>query len=256
MAFLFNPLHYALHHAVRWDFATSFEFARKDNYVPIARSEVRSLAQQAPILVVISGKYVVPAVPLNPQHTRHPLLDEAFRWRRGTAPTALRYHPFRTIADSNTGAPMLAVAEDRETVRADATNGFFDELARPLPVVRAVLRRLQQLHLEKAQIQAAAVALAEADLLVAVPNLVDSMGRAPFHTLNDAAFARLPAARLSTLGRSPRHAFMLAAAMAHSRQWLAPHVPVVDLPAPEAVTQRPAAGSFVMQDEDFVLNFD
>ena len=257
MAFLFNPLHYALHHAVRWDFATVFDFARNDGYVPIARSEVRSLAQHVPILVAITGSKAVAVVPIDPQHATHAPLDEAFRWRHGTAPTALRYHPFRAIADSTTGAPILAVAEDRVTVNTTATNGFFDDNAQPLPVVRAVLRRLQQLESEKSQMRAAASALAEAGLLVAMPHLTDRRGRAPFHTLDSSAFAALPPARLATLGPLPHHAFMLAASMAYSRQWLPADFAANEAaPITEVIARRPAAGAFVMEEEEFVLNFD
>lgn len=262
MIFLVNPLHYALHHDVKWSLATRFPFATGLLSLPVARSELVRLVDQAPILIQQSGAHFVPVVLLKPEWCRSPLFDPEMRWIGPHAPLALRYHPFRTLDDATRpGASILGVANDPECVGKEQANAFFDELARPMPQVRAVLRRLQQIQYEKAQLIAAASALHKARLLAQLP-LADARGRTLFYSLDSAKFRAMSGPDLAGLGARPQHAMMLAAALEHSRARHLVELPSSAVASGQVPTSAPAqnrqargpAGFLV--DDDFTMTFE
>jgi SapC len=262
MIYLVNPLHYALHHNVKWSLATRFPFAARQLSAPVARSELAGMADQAPILIQQSGTHYVPVVLLKAEWCRAPLFDESMRWLGPQPPLALRYHPFRTLDDAaRPGASVLGVANDPDCVGQEQANAFFDELARPLPLVRAVLRRLQRIQYERAQLVAAAAALQKAGLLSPLP-LADARGRRLFHSIDATKFRALSGSALAELGAQPQHAWMLAAALEHSRSRHLVDSLLEPTAANEASQTAPAqrpqprgpAGFLV--DDDFTMSFE
>lgn len=262
MIFLVNPLHYALHHDVKWSLATRFPFAARQLSLPVARSELFGLADRAPILIQQSGTQYIPVVLLKAEWCRTPLFDADMRWVGPHPPLALRYHPFRTLDDATRpGASVLGVANDPDCVGKEQSNAFFDELARPLPPVRAVLRRLQRIQYERAQLVAAATALQKAGLLSQLP-LADSRGRRLFHALDPAKFRAMSGPELAELGARPQHAMMLAAALEHSRarhliETTAQGIVASESPqiAPAQPPRARGTASFLV-DDDFTMSFD
>ncbi len=262
MIFLFNPLHYALHHDVKWSLATRFPFAARQLSLPVARSELVGLAGQAPILIQQSGRHYFPVVLLKADWCRAPLFDASMRWIGPHPPLALRYHPFRALDDAaRPGASVLGVANDPDCVGKDQPNAFFDELARPLPLVRAVLRRLQRIQYERAQLGAAAAALQRAGLLSQLP-LAGSRGRRLFYSLDPVKFRAMSGSGLAELGPRPQHALMLAAALEHSRSrhLVEPSSqrPAANEGSQSASAWQPRAREPVgfLVDDDFTMSFE
>ncbi|MBP0438514.1 SapC family protein [Tianweitania sediminis] len=257
MAFLFNPLHVALHQHLNWDFAYTYSFARNDPWVPLARSEIRRLSQHLPVLVAKRGGDWVPVVPLETGEPGKSPLDEDFGWRFGRPPTALRYHPFQAL-ETGEEKPVLAVAVDDKTVGPDRTNRFFDQEGRPAPLIKAILRRLQQLRLERKQSEDAAKALAEASVLKPLPDLKDRQGRTPFWTVDQEAFFALSGDDLATLGEKPHHAFLLAIAMLYSSRFLPGKTQRSTVPLKAAERREEEEEPAYAGDEDSKLffNFD
>jgi hypothetical protein len=262
MIFLVNPLHYALHHDVRWSLAERFPFAAGQLSVPVARSELRGLADRAPILVQQSGTQFVPVILLEADWCRAPLFDADMKWLGPHPPLSLRYHPFRTLDDAaRPGTSILGVASDPDCVSRDHPNAFFDELARPMPIVKAVLRRLQRIQFERAQLVSAASALQQAGLLTQL-SLADSRDRRLFYSLDSAKFRELDGPGLAELGTRPQDAFMLAAVLEHSRYRHLSEAPAyASLANQQKAPSRPARPlakgptSFLV-DDDFTMTFD
>lgn len=264
MIFLVNPLHYALHHDVGWTLATRFPFAAHQISLPIARSEARGLAEHAPVLLQQSGPDLVPVIVLKPQWCRTPAFDANMNWTGSRPPLALRYHPFRLIEDAaQRDQYVLGVASDPETVSREQPNAFFDEHARPLPLVRAVLRRLQRIQYERAQIVAAAAALKQAGLLMEL-SLTDERGRKLFHSIDAAKVKAMSGIDLVELGKRPQDALMLAAVLEYSRSR---HLvgEETNLPKPDSIVKamspsarniRPAGSASFLIDDDYTMSFD
>ncbi len=93
MIFLTNPLHYALHHDLRWRLATRYPFAADQQALPLARSEVGLVARHLIVTVQTVGeRRQVVAVIKSTVYRTSPLTAEG-EWQRGPVPLSLRLHP-------------------------------------------------------------------------------------------------------------------------------------------------------------------
>lgn len=262
MNFLVNPLHYALHHDLGWTLAARFPFAAVQITLPVARAEMRGLAEHAPLLLQRAGANLVPVVVLNPAWCRTPVFDAHLNWAGPYPPLVLRYHPFQLIDDAaRPGQYLLGVANDPETVSREQPNAFFDERAQPAPLVRAVFRRLQIIRHERARIVAAAMALEQAGLVRSL-SLKDARGRKLFHSLDAAKFKVMGGADLAGLGERPQDAQMLAVALEYSQsRHLLGEDPdpigqkTILASSPFARGMRPAASPSFLVDDDYITAF-
>lgn len=258
MMFPVNPLHPALHREVGFSLATRFPFATGQVSLPIACGEARSLAGQAPIVLQRIGEELAPVVLLRRDWSAKPLFREDMSWNGPHPPLALRYHPFCLIADAaGQGHLVLGVSDDPDCVSPGRPNAFFDDLARPSPLVRAVLRRLRRIQHERRQLAAAASALRRADLLRQLA-LTDARGGHPFWSIDMMRFRAMPGPDLSRLGARPQDAMMLAAVLDHSRSRLLPAAGRSrnDVAARAVATRAPGGAASFLVDDDFTMSFD
>lgn len=217
MIFPVEPLSLGRHRELNWAPASRFPFADGQIALPIARSEARELSAQAPILLRRAGGELVPVIILKPDWCETPVFDAEMRWLSGSAPLALRYHPFHLLDDaSGPGLCVLGVASDRNVVSPGQPHAFFDEDGQTAPLVQAVFKQLLRIRLERIQLAAAAAALLQAGVLTRIP-LSDARGRRPFYALDAARFEALDRAALARMGERPQDAWMLAAVLAYSR---------------------------------------
>jgi hypothetical protein len=265
MIFLTNPLHYALHHDLRWRLATRFEFAARQQAVSIARSEVSVLARHLLVLVQTVGDQRQVVALLKSSLYENAVIDSEGQWRRGPVPLLLRYHPFTIIQDgSNPDRLVLGVVADPDCLDKDEGEDFFDHLARPLPRVMAIQRRLNQIANEKKHINAAADRLQELGALSAI-DLPDARGRQIYETVNIKALEAIAGPTLASLSTRPHDIIQLAAALdmsatLHVRLQRPAQIETVAAPKNKEPSmqaeapQTPTKGSFLV-DDDFEMRF-
>ncbi len=213
MLFLTNPLHYALHHDLRWRLATRFPFAAKDGAISLARGEVNALARHLLIVIqTVADRRQVVALLRSSIYTT-PALSPEGTWNRGPVPLLLRYHPFSIIQDaSSPGRFVLGVIANPDCLDKQEGELFFDHLARPLPRVIAIQRRLGQIANEQKQINAAAEKLYELGALSAI-DVRDPLGRKVYSTVDLSVLATLAGSEIAKLSSRPQDILQLAAAL-------------------------------------------
>ncbi len=258
MIFLVNPLHFALHHDRTWVLAANYPFLASRAFLPIARSEVRSLAQQAPLAIYRVDDTIQAVVLIDAAWTRSSLFDENLAWRQGSPPLAVRYHPFQIIEDGRgSGDTILGVAADPACILKDGSGEpFYDHLAVPLPKVQAIYRRLRQIDRDTRRMTEAARSLVRLGVTLPLP-IVDAAGRPSFETINMSAFEKLIPSAIVTITDRPQDVIMLAHALDHSgRLHLAPfHSTDEELRhEPYPAFADPAGTGFLIED-DLVMTF-
>ncbi len=265
MIFLTNPLHYALHHDLKWRLATRFGFVGSQQSISLARGELAAIARHLLVVVqTIGDRRQVVALLKSPLYENASITSEG-QWRRGPVPLLLRYHPFTIVQDGNNPDRLvLGVVADPDCLDREEGEAFFDHLARPLPRVLAVQRRLVQIANEQKQINAAADRLHELGALSAI-DLPEVRGRQIYATVDIDVLSAIPGPKLAKLTPRPQDVLQLAAALdisATLHPW--PRQPVESEPAIETTAhgpriesepgQSPAKSDFLV-DDDFEMRF-
>lgn len=265
MIFLTNPLHYALHHNLRWRLADQFDFIKGHQSVTVARGELAHLASHLLLAVQTVGSDLQVVALIDERLYQSPPLTSDGQWKRGPIPITLRYHPFSALRDARRPhEALLGVVADHRYLDPVVGEAFFDDLARPLPRVLAVQRRLMQIVIEKKQLATAAKCLRTMDVLVPLDDGV-MQGRRGFSTVDIEALSSIPASRIAAASTRPHDIVQLAAALDLSAGLhLAPlrargsnqssAIPSLVRNAP-AIGQVSSPSSFLVDDE-FVMTFE
>ena len=212
MIFLTNPLHFALHHDLRWRLATRYAFAADQQAISLARSEIAALSRHLLIAVqTMGGRTQVVAVIKSSLYDSSLVTSEG-AWREGPVPLALRYHPFSVVQDGQSpGRLVLGVVADPDCLSNEDGEPFFDHLARPLPRVTAIQRRLIQIANEKKQVNLAAEKLHDFGALTPID--LPDRGRTLYYTVNIESLANLKASVFRKDTARPQDILHLAAAL-------------------------------------------
>jgi hypothetical protein len=237
MRFVYDPLHYALHHAILWSPPMHFGFARETEFVPVFPAEIRRLSTSLPIVVRRQRGTCRSVALLGENWVNREVMGEDGDWRLPTMPQTLAVHPFRMVLDDTSQERILTVARDRDCVNEQARWPFFDNLAQPTAPVRRMMRRLTILENGLTAFDRSAALLDRMDVLIPLEQPASAnvarRSNADFATVDLERFARIDAAELIATGEDLPILMRLVGAMTVSQRKLAAPVlkrlrPVVD----------------------------
>ncbi len=179
---------------------------------PWRAAKVSALARHLLVVVrTVGDQRQVVLCSDRPCTERAPITSEG-QWRRGQCPCCCDIIPSRSsrtvtaLTDSSSASSQIRLS------RQGRGEPFFDHLARPLPRVMAIQRRLVQIANERLQINAAADGLHRLGALSAI-DLPEVRGRQMYATIDISVLSAVPGPTLAKLTPRPQDLLQLAAAL-------------------------------------------
>lgn len=155
------------HASKSWNRFTSYQFAAKDNLVPLVAAEIAQSVLNFPMgFIKQQDRFVLVAVlSIMPGHNMFVSSDG--RWLGGYVPAAFRGYPFR-LARSEKGNEHILCVDERSGLIQEGVGQaepFFDEDGEIAEQVKGILDFLSQIEASRSFTEKAVASLADANVL-------------------------------------------------------------------------------------------
>jgi hypothetical protein len=154
-----------------WHPIIDYQFAAKDNLVPIAGAEIALAAQTLPTAFIKhQDRYILMAV-LSFAPGSNLFVAPDGQWRGEYVPAVFRTYPFALARAQGQDNPVLCVDEDSGLVNDDKNAGelFFDDTGEIAPALKKNLEFISRVARNRAATDTAVTALSEAGVITDWP---------------------------------------------------------------------------------------
>jgi hypothetical protein len=150
-----------------WKRFASYQFAAKDNLVPLVVAEIAQSVLNFPMAFVKQQDMFVLVAVLSIIPGRNMFVDPNGRWLGGYVPSAFRGYPFRLARSEKSNEHILCVDEGSGLIQdgANTAEPFFDEAGKISQQVQGILDFLSQIETSRALTQKAVASLADAGMI-------------------------------------------------------------------------------------------